>query len=630
MNINNDSNNKDRNNTGGFIRKIFSKPFRYSTDMFVRTFICSYFIVSTVNLLIHANDEADYNKLDFLQKDASGADFLLHCLLILGIMLFLTALEYFLPKWKTTPHLMVIFALLMSFILLLRCESSVYYMYFAVLFICAMVILYSTDKECFSFIKSDFHSAYMWTAVGFFALVFGFFVTAIGVYRYLSYSTPNFDFGIFCNMFYNMKETGLPNSTSERDMLLSHFAVHFSPVYYLMLPFYFIFPSPSTLQVLQAVVLYSGIIPLVLTARKLGLSKKLTVAVSAVYAAYPALSAGCFYDLHENCFLVPLLLWTFYFFEKEKYIPMAVFALLTLTVKEDAFIYLVFFALYVIFSRKKWKIGLPMLCLSLIYFVTVSYFMQKYGTGIMSGRFGNLIFDSEDGLIGALKTLLLNPGYVLTQIFTTSSGNTDKLLYLLQLFLPLAFLPFATKKVSRFILICPVLLNILTMYVYQPNINFQYSFGITAFLFYVSMLNLSELPHFSKKYMIQVGAAASVLLFTVVVIPKFTHYAGMYTSNKAIYEKMDYALEEVLPENASVTCSTFLLAHIADRDVIYEVGYHTENGQYKTDTEFVVLDMRSGYRSSSLKQAEYFISKGYVEFYSDEETVLILRNESMG
>ena len=80
MNINNDSNNKDRNNTGGFIRKIFSKPFRYSTDMFVRTFICSYFIVSTVNLLIHANDEADYNKLDFLQKDASVADFLLHCL----------------------------------------------------------------------------------------------------------------------------------------------------------------------------------------------------------------------------------------------------------------------------------------------------------------------------------------------------------------------------------------------------------------------------------------------------------------------------------------------------------------------------------------------------------------------
>ena len=200
----------------------------------------------------------------------------------------------------------------------------------------------------------------------------------------------------------------------------------------------------------------------------------------------------------------------------------------------------------------------------------------------------------------------------------------------MQLFLPLAFLPFATKKVSRFILLCPVLLNILTMYVYQPNINFQYSFGITAFLFYVSMLNLSKLPHFSKKYMIQVGAAASVLLFTVVVIPKFTHYAGMYTSNKAIYEKMDYALEEVLPENASVTCSTFLLAHIADRDVIYEVGYHTENGQYKTDTEFVVLDMRSGYRSSSLKQAEYFISKGYIEFYSDEETVLILRNESMG
>lgn len=41
-------------------------------------------------------------------------------------------------------------------------------------------------------------------------------------------------------------------TTCERDRVLSHFAVHVSPIYYLFLPFYALFPSPVTLEVLQA------------------------------------------------------------------------------------------------------------------------------------------------------------------------------------------------------------------------------------------------------------------------------------------------------------------------------------------------------------------------------------------
>ena len=75
--------------------------------------------------------------------------------------------------------------------------------------------------------------------------------------RYKTYSAPNYDFGIFCQMFHYMKTTGLPMVTCERNELLSHFAVHISPIYYILLPFYYIFPSPLTLQIGQAVVLAS-------------------------------------------------------------------------------------------------------------------------------------------------------------------------------------------------------------------------------------------------------------------------------------------------------------------------------------------------------------------------------------
>ncbi len=606
--------------------------FKYSVEILITTFLSSYFLVSIFNLLRHLDDEVYYTSLEFMQ--AGDSSFAGHCVAIVLIMLALTAIAAVFPKFNIVPNLLVTSAAVLAILLMYKSDTSQYYMYFAVMLVMAIVMIYATEKKCFSFIKTDFHTGIMWGAVALIAVVFGFFVGAIGVYRYLTYSTPNFDFGLFCNMFYNMAETGVPNATSERDMLLSHFAVHFSPIYYVMLPIYYIFPSPVTLQILQAVIIYSGIIPIVLIARKRGLSKKISVAVAMVYAAYPALSAGCFYDLHENCFLVTLLLWVFYFFEAEKYIPLAAFSLLTLFVKEDAFIYLVIFALYILISTKKWKVGVPMAIIPLIYFVIVSTLMEQYGTGIMSGRFGNMIYDSEDGLIGVIKTILVNPGYTLSQIFVSSAGGTEKLKYLIQLLLPLAFLPFATKKVSRFLLLTPTLLNILTMYKYQPDITFQYSFGITAFLFYIALMNLSELKPFSKGYLTRVAIIASVLMFTIVVIPKYNTYHTRYEDTSELIGRLDYALEEVLPEDASVTCSTFLLAHISSRDVIYEVGYHTykEDGQtlYKTDTEYIVLDIRSGYAQKSLEIAEFYYSKGYVEYYSDEGAVLILVDENFG
>ena len=105
-----------------------------------------------------------------------------------------------------------------------------------------------------------------------FTLVCGLFCgTVIGTVtslRYLTFSAPNFDFGIFVNMFYNMKETGLPEVSCERDVLMSHFAVHISPIYYLLLPFFAIFPSPLTLQIGQAVIIASGVIPVVFLCQK--------------------------------------------------------------------------------------------------------------------------------------------------------------------------------------------------------------------------------------------------------------------------------------------------------------------------------------------------------------------------
>ena len=117
-------------------------------------------------------------------------------------------------------------------------------------------------------------------------LDFGFFVSAVTVLRYLTYSSPNYDFGLFCNMFHYMKETGLPLVTSERNGLLSHFAVHFSPILYLLVPFAFIFDTLTVLVFAQILLVFAGVFPIFLICRQVKLSNAKSAIMSLLYISH--------------------------------------------------------------------------------------------------------------------------------------------------------------------------------------------------------------------------------------------------------------------------------------------------------------------------------------------------------
>ena len=450
--------------------------------------------------------------------------------------------------------------------------------------------------------------------------------------RYLTFSSPTFDFGIWVNMFHYMKETGLPLVTCERNVLLSHFAVHLSPIYYVMLPFYMIFPSPLTLQITQAVVIASGVIPVILLCRHFALSGKATVLVSFIYSFYPALTMGCAYDLHENCFLTPLLLWLFYFFEKEKYLPMYIFALATLTVKEDAAIYIIVFAVFLILSKKKFLHGGILAAVALAYFFTAlsilentaEYYAEFYKDsfanpvidGPMVNRFDNLILNKEDGLLGAVKTALVNPGYLLTQLFTTNKADWGKIIYALQMFLPVGLIPFCTKKPSRYLLIAPILINLLTQYVYQYDIGFQYHFGITAFLIYATLLNLRDMEPPTKKTLLGIGAVACTCIYIVTAVPNIVYLSDAWKNNRETYAKIEEILDTI-PEDASVICTYGLLSHIADRDEIYDIDYHGT----KYEKDYIIFDTRYLDYTSKIQSA---LNQGYTVKEEHKGLIIIL------
>ena len=408
------------------------------------------------------------------------------------------------------------------------------------------------------------------------AVVFTLFVSAWTVGRVLCMSSPTYDMGIFSQMFYSMRTTGLPITTVERDGALSHFMVHMSPIYYLMLPFYCIYPKPETLQVLQAVVLASSVVPLWLLSGRKNLHSWQRVLLCGLLMFYPALSGGTSYDIHENCFLTPLLLWLFYAMERRSTGLTALFAVLTLCVKEDAAVYVAVAGLYLLVNgvlrrqgRKTVLTGAGVLVGALVWFFAVTGYLAAYGDGVMTYRYDNFIFDGTGSLLTVIKAVLLSPMKALFECV-----DAEKLSFIFLTMLPLFGLPFITRRFERFLLLIPyVLINLMSDYRYQHDIFFQYTFGSTAFLFYMVVLNLADIKLDRNRLIALAGALVlCVIPFFRQVYPVGIRYPQQYEQYKDYYTYVRQTLDKI-PEDASLAATTYYTTYLCDREVLYDVKY---------------------------------------------------------
>lgn len=434
------------------------------------------------------------------------------------------------------------------------------------------------------------------------------FVGGICCLYVLNHLTPCYDFGLFAQMFHYMKETGECLSTCERDGLLNHFAVHFSPIYYVILPFYMLIPSPCTLVVAQAVIVASGVVPLVLLCKKFKLSNIAAVSFSVIYLLYPAFLGAQFWYLHENCFLAPMLLWYMYFSEKKNAAGTLIFAFASLLIKEDAAVYVAVIALYFIFSKRNIKHNLYVIIWAVAYFIVVTELMGVFGEGIMSdSRYGEYIYDGG-GIFTVIKAVLQNPAYAIKQIF-----RQEKILFILQIFTPLCFLPLAIKKQpAKLILFIPFLLvNLMTNYIYQFDIGFQYTFGSATLLIYLAISNYAEMGENRRKMLI-CGVLSSAILFAGGFYRK-TEYIETYKENAEQRETINEALA-MIPEDKSVAATTFLITSLSHLDEIYELE------TTKHETDYVAVDLRF---SSNKQYADECEKDGFEEVFYKTGVIVI-------
>ena len=411
-----------------------------------------------------------------------------------------------------------------------------------------------------------------------------------GICRVLGFAAPTYDFGIFAQMFHSMKTNGSPMTTLERDGLLSHFRVHVSPIYYLMLPFYLLIPHPATLQILQAAVLVSSVIPLWLIGGYYRLSGWQRLFLCSALLLYPALSGGTAYDLHENCFLTPLILWLFYGIDRRCARLTLFSALLILAVKEDAAVYVAVIGLWLLIravlhhDRRNTVVGIGLFAVSLIWFSLVTDYLSTVGNGVMTWRYQNFMSSDSGSLLSVVVFVLCHPMKALWECI-----DPEKLTYIGLTFGSMLGLPLLTRRYERYLLLIPYLLvNLMPDYVYQHDIFFQYSFGSLALLFYLAAVNLADLyPHLRLPALLSVVSVCAIL-FTSQILPRAIQYTDRYLENRDEYSQICDLLDTI-PADASVTAGTFMTTYLSSRDILYDLGYASR--KHLLDSEYVVIDL---------------------------------------
>lgn len=451
-------------------------------------------------------------------------------------------------------------------------------------------------------------------AVGVMFAVFVGYMSLMGVCRYYSFTYDTFDFGIFAQMFGYMKTTGLPYTTVERGELLSHFAVHFSPFFYILLPGYMLFSTPAYLCVMQTLFVGLGVFAVYGIAKHIGFSPKQTLLVSALYLLYPAFSYGLHFDFHENKFLTFCILFTVYFMLKRKWVPFYIFGLLICTVKEDAAIYLIAIGLYMLLRERLIKHGIFTLALALAYFVFALKMIQVCGAkeGMEFGyRYSNFELDGEAGIGSIVKITLLDLGYTLTQIF-----QEEKIEFLLWMFLPVLFTPFMNKRISTLVLLAPMLLiNLMSNWPYQYDIDFQYTYGTAALILVCTVLALRQLRPRKRNALLLAAVMLCGSLTVPRVIARNTGYINGYFNNREQFQSGLSLIRETLDKDSAI-------------------GVEGNVMPLMYDYKWLTLDPRSDEQAAAI---EYYVSKAYdgdihymtdrgFELYAENSYIVIYKN----
>lgn len=405
--------------------------------------------------------------------------------------------------------------------------------------------------------------------------------TTLSVLRHESYHSFGFDLGLFNQIFWNTTQGRPLESTMSQALPVPHSLLgdHFSPVFFLLMPFYYAAPHPETLLVIQTLALALGAWPVYLLA-KLKLPTGYAPWWVVAYLLFVPLAYINLYDFHEVAYSVAPLGFALYFLERGRRGWFLVSLLFTFLVKEEMGLIGAGFGAYVLLGKRDWKLGLAVLAGSLLAFlaviqVAIPFFAGGRSYPYIADRYAQ-VGGSPRGILTTLVTdplrivrALVQPkkAYFVVGIFGSTLGLSALAGWAALLLLPgLSYL-------------------LLSNYLPQFSFTSQYSAPLIPLVVGTAILALARLPEPAQRpVMAAVVVSSLVFSWAYGDLPFSRKFDPSQYSTPPRYAAFVPQLAQIAP-NARVSAENGFPSHLSERRYIYDYGF--EGIQ---DAEWVVLD----------------------------------------
>lgn len=362
-----------------------------------------------------------------------------------------------------------------------------------------------------------------------------------------------------------------------------HFGIHFSPIFYLLLPFYYLYPSPYTLQWLNillfslSIFFFSGILK--------GMEPKYSlIFFILLFYLHPVI-----YNIAQSCFrpeslILFFFLGCFYFYKKKKFLLFFLFLILCNSLRETTIFMTAIFSLVALKEKrdKLWVLTPIILSISWAMFafgLVIPHFSKASTIGFahhVGGHFGYLKNTFNNGF---------NAKILFENIFLMR-----KLSFLLKLLIPLGIItPFFNNV---WIFGIPDLIGVI--FSKLPRVtSTSLSSGASIYMAFLlsAVIYLGKNRILERKKIQYVLKKLYPLAIALIFIFPLYNYLLILTNTKLIINYQDIIKTEkvsnpsstfrtiinLIPINASVSAPARIANHLSSRDTLYlDVNFNTE------------------------------------------------------
>jgi uncharacterized membrane protein len=473
----------------------------------------------------------------------------------------------------------------------------------------AAVYTYSIRfKPTFRFGLKPMHATIISVAIVSVAAIW--FVSTIFEYQLIhhrSLKTGNYDMGVYINTLWNSAHGNLMKCDIIRGGY--HILAHFDPILLLLSPLMYVYPHGETVLFLQTAWLAAGVVPLYLIVRHHLRQNWMAIVICFAYLLYPTIHCMALYEFHSVVLAGALILWAYYFIETRKLTSYFIVLVLLLLNREDLALIMFFFGFYLFYGEKLLKTGVITMLVCVVYYILVKLLIMAVGESYSYDYYFHRIRMSGRSLVESVWiTLLTNPVYLFRQALME-----HKLVYLLQLLVPLSLLPLLGRK-RLFAPLYGILVSFFVSRYAVTNIHYQYSTFLYPFFFAMTPAVLREImdSRLPAHWGLQANRLVVSLVIAILVASVCVSYNyGVFRENRSFraghtrfdrhmsdreiqrYEVVK-KLHQMIPDSATLSASESLGPHFATRENLTRLYYLQQTDYYLVYNEDLKVDEEVG------------------------------------